>query len=48
MAYKPPPRQGMVLKFVRWRRDPKTGEKIYPKKGKVFPIWVDPTSSPEA
>lgn len=43
-----PPRDGMVLKFVRWVTHPKTGQRIYPKTGKVFPIWVDAQHTPKA
>jgi len=34
------PGPGYVLKFVRWITHPVTGRRIYPKKAKVFPIWV--------
>lgn len=37
-----PPRPGMVLIFRLWKIDPKTGKRIYPKRGKVFAFWVDP------
>lgn len=32
---------GKKLIFRRYYIHPNTGEKVYPKKGKVFPIWVD-------
>jgi len=35
--YKP----GKKLIFRRYYVHPKTGEKIYPKNGKAFPLWVD-------
>jgi hypothetical protein len=31
-------REGYILKFVRFIT--KNGKRIYPKSGKVFPIWV--------
>lgn len=31
-------RAGYILKFVRYIT--KNGKRIYPKSGKVFPIWV--------
>lgn len=34
------PRPGYRLIFRPWKIDPKTGERIYPKSGKVFPMWV--------
>lgn len=30
-----------ILIFRRYYVHPKTGEKVYPKSGSVFPIWVD-------
>jgi hypothetical protein len=32
---------GKILIFRRYYTHPETGEKVYPKSGKVFPIWVD-------
>jgi hypothetical protein len=29
------------LIFRRWYIHPKTGRKVYPKRGTVFPIWVE-------
>jgi hypothetical protein len=29
-----------IIIFRPWIRHPKTGEKVYPRKGKVFPIKV--------
>ncbi len=37
-----PPRPGMVLVFRKWIINPKTGQRIYPKRGRVFAFWVDP------
>ncbi len=33
-------RPGYVLIFRPWIHHPKTGRVMYPKRGKVFPIWV--------
>lgn len=32
---------GKKLIFRRYYVHPKTGEKVYPKNGNVFPIWID-------
>ena len=41
MATKPSrSRPGYALIFRPWIHHPKTGQVIYPKRGKVFPIWV--------
>lgn len=37
----PKDKPGKVLIFRRYYVHPKTGEKVYPKTGNVFPIWVD-------
>jgi hypothetical protein len=37
----PPVPPGKKLIFRPWRIDPKTGERIYPKRGGVFPMIVD-------
>jgi hypothetical protein len=34
------PRPGHILIFRPWVTDPKTGQRRYPKHGKVFPLWV--------
>ncbi len=31
---------GKTLIFRPWITCPKTGKRIYPKTGKVFPLWV--------
>ena len=36
-----PPPAGKKLIFRPWITDRKTGARIYPKTGKVFPLWVD-------
>jgi hypothetical protein len=41
MSRRGKPPQGKKLIFRPWITHPKTGDKIYPKKGKFFPIWVD-------
>jgi hypothetical protein len=33
-------RPGYVLIFRRWTTHPVTKKIIYPKRGKVFPIWI--------
>jgi hypothetical protein len=39
---KNPARRGnKVLIFRPYFRHPKTGKLIYPKNGRVFPMWVD-------
>lgn len=35
-----PPPPGMKLIFRPWITDPKTGKRIYPKKSKVFALFV--------
>jgi hypothetical protein len=40
MAKYPPVPPGKKLIFRRWKVDPKTGRRIYPKRG-VFPMIVD-------
>lgn len=32
--------RGYILIFRPWRIDPRTGRKIYPRRGKVFPMKV--------
>lgn len=39
--YSQPPRPGMKLIFRPWVINKKTGQRIYPKKGKFFAFWVD-------
>lgn len=34
-----PPRDGVLI-FRPWITCPKTGKRIYPKRGRVFPLWV--------
>jgi hypothetical protein len=34
-------RPGKRLIFRRWYIHPKTGRRVYPQSGSVFPIWVD-------
>lgn len=34
------PRPGFVLIFRPWIHHPVTKRVIYPKRGKVFPIWI--------
>jgi len=34
-------KNGKTLIFRAWITHPDTGERIYPKNGKAFPIWVD-------
>ncbi len=44
----PPPPPGKKLIFRRWVTDPKTGERVYPPKGKkCFVFMVDSERSPE-
>jgi hypothetical protein len=33
-------RPGYVLIFRPWVTDPKSGKRRYPRRGRVFPIWV--------
>lgn len=41
MSYKPPTKKpGKRLIFRPWITTP-DGKRIYPRKGRVFPIWVD-------
>lgn len=40
---KPPP--GKKLIFRPYFTDPKTGRRVYPKNGRVFPMWVDDDKS---
>ena len=37
----PDEKPGKKLIFRRYYVHPETGEKIYPKSGKAFPIWID-------
>ena len=37
----PPPPPGKKLIFVRWFVHPKTGHRVYPRNGTVFPLFVD-------
>lgn len=37
----PSDKDGKKLIFRRYYVHPDTGEKVYPKSGNVFPIWVD-------
>lgn len=37
----PDDKPGKRLIFRRYYVHPKTGKKVYPKSGKVFPIWID-------
>lgn len=37
---KPPP-GGKRLIFRPYYRNPKTGKLVYPRSGRVFPMWVD-------
>jgi|GEM_PF-2444225 len=34
-------KEGKTLIFRASIKHPETGERIYPKNGKAFPIWVD-------
>jgi hypothetical protein len=38
--YKDLDKTGKTLIFRPWITDRKTGKRIYPKSGKVFPLWV--------
>lgn len=35
-----PPREGQKLIFRPYRTT-KSGKRVYPKNGRVFPMWVD-------